>query len=65
MTYADLSFVTWAVIGEGVLKQVGKLDGLQEKYPRYAAWLARMCDRPVVKKALGEIAEGRKAHGLP
>lgn len=64
-TYADLSFVTWAQIGEGVLKEVGKAKGLTEKYPRYAAWIAKMVERPVVKKALEGIREARKAHGLP
>lgn len=64
-TYADLSFVTWSQIGEGVLKEVGRNTSLEERYPRYAAWMARMVERPAVKAALDDIREARKAHGLP
>lgn len=65
ITYADLSFVTWSQIGEGVSKQWGRYDGLAERYPRYHKWMMAMLERPMVAKALTEIADARKAHGLP
>ena len=48
-TFADLSFVTWANIG-------GKMDGGKSagKYPAYDAWLAKLNDRPSVKKAYAD-----------
>lgn len=64
-TYADLSFVTWAGIGEGVLKEVGKLDGIAEKYPKYTAWLKALAERPEVKVINERIAKARAEHGLP
>ncbi|KAJ5112866.1 glutathione S-transferase [Penicillium angulare] len=63
-TYADLSFVTWASIGEGLLHELNRADGLEEKYPRYTAWLASLKKREKVAKCLDLIAEGRAAHGL-
>jgi glutathione S-transferase len=68
MTYADLSFVTWAGIGEGVLRELGryKAEGgmEEEKWPQYAKWIKNMKEREEVKKIVDKIAEGRKAHGL-
>lgn len=64
-TYADLSFVTWAAVGEGLLKQLDRMGGFQEKYPKYVAWLERLGARDDVKKIHDRMAEGRKAHGLP
>lgn len=63
-TYADLSFVTWAEVGNGLLAQFGKLDIL-EKYPNYKRWMAAMNQREVVKKVHERVAAGRKAAGLP
>lgn len=65
MTYADLSFVTWARTGEGLLQQLGKSEGLAERFPKYHAWMAAMMGRPAIAKAMQCIAEARKAHGLP
>ena len=64
-TYADLSFVTWSAVGEGLLKQLGKFDGFQEKYPKYVAWMERMGAREDVKKIHERMAKGRADHGLP
>ena len=64
-TVADLSFISWAGIGEGLLQQLGKFEGADQKFPHYSAWLERLRERPVVAKAFGQIAEARKAHGLP
>jgi glutathione S-transferase len=65
-TYADLSFVTWAHIGEGLLKQLGEEEHARlDKYPHYRAWMARMEEREVVKSAMARIAKGRAAHSLP
>ncbi|KZF25884.1 glutathione S-transferase [Xylona heveae TC161] len=63
-TYADLSFVTWAVIGEGLLHEIGQADRLEEKFPRYTAWLKALKGREKVAKCLEVIAKGRAAHGL-
>lgn len=62
-TYADLSFITWAGVGKGLLVQLSKHDVLQ-KFPNYQKWIERMDERPVVKEINQKIAEGRKAHGL-
>jgi glutathione S-transferase len=62
-TYADLSFVTWAVVGEGLLHELNRADKLVE-YPRYNAWLKSLKEREGVAKCLAIISEGRAAHGL-
>lgn len=63
-TFADLSFVTWSHIAEGVFSQFGKSDVL-DKYPRYSNWCKAMNDRASVKEAVARIAAGRAEHGLP
>lgn len=63
-TYADLSFVTWAGIGRGLLKQIGR-DSEYERFPHYEAWMGRLEGREVVKGIAESVAEGRRAHGLP
>lgn len=65
-SYADLSFITWSQIGEGLLKQLDRYDGVPARHPEYHAWMSAMVKRPVVAKALGPIGprEARKAHGL-
>jgi glutathione S-transferase len=63
-TYADLSFRTWAAVGEGLLREVGRFDGIEQKYPLYTAWLKAMDNFDSVKKIQDKMAEGRKAHGL-
>ncbi|OGE54561.1 hypothetical protein PENARI_c006G11891 [Penicillium arizonense] len=35
-TYADSSFVTWAVVGEGLLRELNRAEK-PAKYPRYTA----------------------------
>jgi glutathione S-transferase len=63
-TYADLSFRTWAAVGEGLLREVGRFDGIEQKYPLYTGWLKAMDKFEGVKKIQHEMTEGRKAHGL-
>lgn len=63
-TYADISFVTWSHIGEGLLKEVGKA-GVLENYPNYRRWLTTLDERSVIQGINRKIVEGRKAHGLP
>ncbi|KAL4946471.1 hypothetical protein BDV06DRAFT_218398 [Aspergillus oleicola] len=63
-TYADLSFVTWAGVGEGLLRELNKADKLDEKYPKYSAWLKAMRGREKAAKCEKSIAEARAAHGL-
>ena len=65
LTYADLSFVTWAGTGDGILKELGKAEGMDEKYPDYTRWMNAMRERPVAKRIQEEIAKGRAAHSLP
>lgn len=63
-TYADLSFRTWASVGKGLLRELGKLDGLAEQYPLYTAWLERMDGLEGVKRISAAMAKGRAEHGL-
>lgn len=62
-TYADLSFVTWALVGEGLLRELGKVEQLGE-YRQYNAWMKRLGERPEVGKVREQMAKGRKEHGL-
>jgi len=64
-TYADICFVTWAVTGEGLLRELQKDGGLAEKYPCYTAWMEALRQRPKIAEALEEIKVQRNAHGLP
>ncbi|KAL3451858.1 glutathione S-transferase [Aspergillus insuetus] len=65
-TYADLSFVTWAGVGEGLLVELGRADKakLESDYPLYSAWMGAMRQREQVAECAVKIAEGRAAHGL-
>jgi glutathione S-transferase len=63
-TYADLSFRTWASVGEGLLRELGKFEGFEENYPHYTAWLKTMDELDSVKKIQGLMAKGRAEHGL-
>ena len=63
-TFADLSFVTWNLVGEGLLKELGKLQDLDVKYPNYAAWMDALCKRDDVGKIRDRMAKGRAEHGL-
>lgn len=63
LTYADLSFITWASVGKGLLKELGR-DSEINKYTKYAAWIKAMEERDSVKKIQDSMAKGRAAHGL-
>ncbi|RAO70194.1 uncharacterized protein BHQ10_006206 [Talaromyces amestolkiae] len=63
-TYADLSFATWASVGYGLLKEVGKNEGLEKDYPKYFEWIAKMEEQESVKKIRDLMNQGRIAHGL-
>ncbi|KAJ4294131.1 glutathione S- transferase, nitrogen catabolite repression regulator [Kalmusia sp. IMI 367209] len=65
MTYADLSFVTWSSVANGLLKQLDKLAGFEEKFPRYTKWLKDMGSREAVQKIEDQMARGRAEHALP
>ena len=57
-SYADLSFISWAM----GLPYIFKTDGVEwvKEYPAYNAWMERLMARPAVKK----VAEMRqKASG--
>lgn len=62
-TYADLSFVTWAAIGEGLLTELGQGDALKS-YTNYASWITSLKGREKVAGCLETIAKGRADHGL-
>ena len=64
-TYADLSFVTWASVGEGLLRELNKLEGVEERFPGYAKWLKTMEQRESVSMIRERMARGRAEHGLP
>jgi glutathione S-transferase len=63
-TYADLAFVTWAAVGEGLLRETARFEGFEEKFLRYTAWLASMGEVEGVKKVKELMAKGRAEHGL-
>ncbi|PON21930.1 URE2 [Trichoderma gamsii] len=63
LTYADLSFITWASVGKGLLKELGR-DSEIDKYTAYAAWIQAMEKKDSVKKIQDNMAKGRAAHGL-
>ncbi|KAJ6107712.1 glutathione S-transferase [Penicillium sp. IBT 18751x] len=63
-TYADLSFITWSGVGEGLLQELNKADKLEEGYPRYTAWMKSLKGREKVAGCMTRIAEARAAHGL-
>lgn len=64
LTYADLSFITWSSVGEGLLKELDKLDGIEHKFPSYAKWMKEMGERETVKSIRDRVARGRAEHGL-
>lgn len=63
-TFADLSFVTWNLAGEGLLAELGKSQGLEEKYPRYTAWMRGLEKRDDVRRIKDRMVQGRAEHGL-
>lgn len=63
-TYADLSFITWNGVGEGLLQELSKTDKLEEDYPKYTAWMKSLKEREKVARCMSLIAEARAAHGL-
>ncbi|KAI9694053.1 MAG: glutathione S- transferase, nitrogen catabolite repression regulator [Bathelium mastoideum] len=62
-TFADLSFVTWAVVAEGLFGELGRPDDLKN-FINYDKWLNNMKKREAIRKNLELMAEGRAAHGL-
>lgn len=64
-TYADLAFVTWSFVADGLLKELKKTDGFNERYQQYVNWFAQMRERDSVKKVTALMAKGRADHGLP
>ena len=63
-TFADLSFVTWNLVGEGLLAELGSSGGLKEKYPRYASWMKHLEERDDVSSIKKRMLQGRLEHGL-
>ncbi|KAH8131267.1 glutathione S-transferase [Trichoderma asperelloides] len=63
LTYADLSFITWASVGKGLLKELSR-DSELDKYPNYTSWIKAMEKRGAVKKIQDSMAKGRAANGL-
>jgi glutathione S-transferase len=62
-TYADLAFCTWAEVGEGVLREVGRGAELDE-FPSYKEWLGKMDEMEAVRKVQERMRQGRREHGL-
>ena len=63
-TFADLSFVTWNLVGEGLLAELGRSAGLKERHPQYAAWMKRLEERDDVRIIKQRMIQGRAEHGL-
>ncbi|KAL7939225.1 glutathione S-transferase [Trichoderma chlorosporum] len=49
-TYADLSFITWAIIGESAIK-TEEFD-IEKEFPNYASWMKKLLAREAVAKTL-------------
>ncbi|OQV10201.1 Glutathione S-transferase, domain-containing protein [Cladophialophora immunda] len=62
-TYADLSFVPWANLAKGLLKELGQEKRL-DKFTQYNEWLGRLNSREVVKHLNAQVEKGRKEHGM-
>ena len=62
VTYADLSFVNWALIGHKGLEADG--FDIAKETPNYAAWIGRLLERPAVKKMMAskDKAQAAAAH---
>lgn len=63
-TYADLSFATWASVGHGLLRELGKDEGLEKDYPKYSEWITKIEEQESVRKIRDLMNEGRIAHGM-
>lgn len=63
-TYADLAFVTWSTVAEGLLQELGKLEEFKSKFPTYMKWRHALEERRSVKKIKGSMALGRAQHGF-
>jgi glutathione S-transferase len=64
LTYADLSFITWSSVGNGLLKELGKLEEFEQKFTIYTKWMRKMEEREAVKKIRDQMARGRAEHDL-
>jgi hypothetical protein len=47
-----------------MLAELGRSDGLEEKYPLYAAWMKGLEERDDVRSIKQRMAQGRAEHGL-
>lgn len=63
-TYADLSFATWASVGHGLLRELGKDEGLEKDYPKYSEWITKIEEQQSVRKIRDLMNKGRIAHGM-
>lgn len=63
-TYADIAFVTWASVGYGLLKELGKTETFEKDYPKYNEWIANLEAKESVKKIRDLMNKGRIEHGL-
>lgn len=64
-TYANLAFVTWNKVGEGLLEERGVPSaGLEAKFPKCAAWTRALGEREEVRRVGELMARGRAEHGL-
>jgi glutathione S-transferase len=63
LTYADISFVTWSWIADGLMQQYGK-PALGDLFPEYGKWMQRMEERETVKDIKDRMTRARADHGL-
>ena len=63
-TYADVSFVTWDTVGEGLLRELNMAEDLEARFPHYMAWREAMSKRLPVKLVKETMIRGRISHGL-
>jgi hypothetical protein len=56
--------VTWSSVAEGLLREIGRFNELEEKFPRFTEWNKRLEDREAVRMIRKRMAKGRAEHGL-
>lgn len=59
-TYADLSFLMWALNASFAAGPEHEID-FAKNYPNYQAWIARLSQRPAVTKVLEEQRKVKSA----
>lgn len=63
-TYADMAFVTWAGVAEGLFRELGRWEEIEEQFERYNRWIETLREREAVRIILEKMKKGRVEHGF-